>query len=173
MELLFQLVRVDPEGSRHARRRLSFAEAVAVAGGGASGRALVSRLAGERALDVGKAEGPVRLITITEEGRSVNLIHETLIRSKGLDAAGKPQPYWQTLWDYIEKHKERAAWSERIEVDTRTWLEKGKNAELPVVARTGAGGGRGAEAGRPRGRAERRGTGVSRAHRSGRDAGGA
>ena len=56
LELLFRLVRVDPEGSRHARQRLSFAEAVTVAGGGEPGRALVSRLAGERALDLGKAE---------------------------------------------------------------------------------------------------------------------
>ena len=70
----------------------------------------------------------MRLITITEEGRWVNLIHETLIRSKGLDAAGKPQPYWPTLWDYIEKHRERREWLERIEGATRIWLEKEKNA---------------------------------------------
>ena len=101
---------------------------MAVAGGGESGRALVSRLAGERTLDIGKAEGPLRLITISEESRWVNLIHETLIRSKGLDAEGKPQPYWQTLWDYIELHKERAAWRERLQADMRTWLEKEKAA---------------------------------------------
>ena len=100
---------------------------MALAGGGVSGRALVSRLAGERALDFGKPE-PVRLITITEEGRWVNLIHETLIRSKGLDSAGKPQPYWPTLWDYIEKHRERREWLDRIEGATRIWLEKQKNA---------------------------------------------
>ena len=126
LELLFELVRVDPEGHRHAQRGLSFAEAVAVAGDGQSGRTLVSRLAGTRTLDFGKAKGPVRLITITEEGR-VNLIHETLIRSKGLDAAGKPQPYWPTLWHYIEAHREQAAWRERIELDTRIWLEKQKS----------------------------------------------
>lgn len=45
LELLFQLVRVDPEGSRHARKRLAFDDAVTVAGGGGAGRALVSRLA--------------------------------------------------------------------------------------------------------------------------------
>jgi formylglycine-generating enzyme required for sulfatase activity len=126
LELLFQLVRVDPEGPRHARRRLPFAEAVELAGGGESGRALINRLAGVRALDPGKAEAPVRLITITDEGRWVNLIHETLIRSKGLDADGKPQPYWETLWQYIEQHKERAAWREQLGKDMRTWLVKGK-----------------------------------------------
>jgi formylglycine-generating enzyme required for sulfatase activity len=126
LELLFQLVRVDPEGPRHARQRLPFAQAVEIAGGGESGRTLVSRLAGVRSLDPGNAEAPVRLITITDEGRWVNLIHETLIRSKGLDAAGKPQPYWPTLWEYIEQHKERAAWHARLQADMRTWLEKEK-----------------------------------------------
>jgi formylglycine-generating enzyme required for sulfatase activity len=126
LELLFRLVRMDPEGSRHARQRLPFSEAVEVAGGGESGHALISRLAGERTLDPGKAEAPVRLITITDEGRWVNLIHETLIRSKGLDAAGKPQPYWPTLWEYIEQHKERAAWREQLQRDMRMWLKKGK-----------------------------------------------
>jgi hypothetical protein len=102
------------------------AEAVAFAGGGEAGRALVSRLAGDRVLDPGKTEGPVQLITITDEGRWVNLIHETLIRTKGLDAAGKPQPYWPTLWQYIEQHKERAVWRERLQADMQTWLDKGK-----------------------------------------------
>lgn len=126
LELLFQLVRVDREGPRHARRRLPFAQAVEVAGGGEYGRTLVNRLAGVRALDPGKAEAPVRLITITDEGQWVNLIHETLIRSKGLGADGKPQPYWPTLWEYIEQHKERAAWRERLQADMQTWLGKGK-----------------------------------------------
>jgi Sulfatase-modifying factor enzyme 1/TIR domain len=124
LELLFRLVRVDPEGSRHARRRLLFVDAVTVAGGGEPGRALVSRLAGERAVDPGKAAGPLRLITITDEGRWVNLIHEMLIRSKGLDAAGKPQPYWPTLWDYIEKNKERAARRERLHLLAREWKDR-------------------------------------------------
>jgi hypothetical protein len=128
LEILFQLVRVDPEGSRHARRRLSFADALAVAGDGESGRALVNRLAGERSLDVGKAKEPVRLITVTDEGCWVNLIHETLIRSKGLDAAGKAQPYWPRLWNYIEQHRERAAWHGRIAADTHIWLTQDKNA---------------------------------------------
>jgi hypothetical protein len=105
-------VKVDPEARRHTRRRISLAEAIDVAGGGEHGRGLVDRLAGQRSPGAGMAEqGPLRLITVTEEagkslgeGRWVNLIHETLIRSKGVDAAGKPQPYWPTLWSYIEKN---------------------------------------------------------------------
>jgi len=115
LALLFRLVKVDLEGHRHTRRRIPLAEAVTVAGGGERGRDLVTRLAGERARDGGKAKGPLRLITVTEEAaggagaresrRWVKLIHETLIRSKGADAQGRPQPYWPTLWDYIEHHK--------------------------------------------------------------------
>ena len=124
LELLFRLVRVDPEGSRHARRRMRFAEAVDVAGGGEAGRTVVNRLAGQRAARRRQGRRSATADHHHQEeagggtegsgGRWVNLIHETLIRSKGLDAAGKPQPYWPTLWDYIEKHKERAAWRERL-----------------------------------------------------------
>jgi formylglycine-generating enzyme required for sulfatase activity len=124
LELLFRLVKVDPEGIRHARQPLSMADAEKVAGAGEPDRDMIDRLAGQQTK--GLTSGPVRLITITEEGRWVNLIHETLIRSKGLDAEGKPQPYWPTLWGYIDQHKERAAWRERLQGDLRTWLEKEK-----------------------------------------------
>jgi formylglycine-generating enzyme required for sulfatase activity len=141
LELLFRLVKVDLEGYRHARRRLPFAEAVDTCGGGEEGRRLIYRLAGGRAPGDGTGGSGLRLITVMQEdpasdagattdhqldGRWVNLIHETLIRSKGLDAAGKPQPYWQTLWNYIEQHKEWAAWRERLQADMQTWLEKEK-----------------------------------------------
>jgi hypothetical protein len=137
LELLFRLVNVDPEGRRHTRRRIPLAEAVAAASGGERGRSLVNRLAGERARDGGRAQGPLRLITVTEEtesgteaqydGRWVNLIHETLIRSQGADAAGKAQPYWPTLWNYIEQHKERAALREQLQADSRSWLDHEKH----------------------------------------------
>ncbi len=120
LELLFRLVRVDPEGIRHARQRMPMGDAEEIAGG----RDLLNRLSGHQA--GGLTSGPVRLITITDEGRWVNLIHETLIRSKGLDAESKPQPYWPTLWDYIAQHKERAAWRERLGADIETWLAKEK-----------------------------------------------
>ncbi len=129
LDLLFQLVRVDPEGVRHMRRTITLATAITVAGGGECGRELVDHLAGIRPRTMGVTEdGPVRLITILDEG--VTLIHETLIRSEGLDASGKPQPYWPTLWDYIEEHKERAVWRERLRDDAAAWVIKGRSAGL-------------------------------------------
>jgi len=95
LELLFRLVKVDPEGVRQARQRIGRDEAVAIAGGGKAGLTVVNRLSGQRRPDGGRQAGPLRLITVGDNG-DVNLIHETLIRSKGLDAAGKPQPYWPT-----------------------------------------------------------------------------
>jgi len=118
LALLFRLVKVDPEGRRHTRRRLPATAAIESAGGGEQGRGLVDYLAGRRNRDGGGAKGPLRLITVTEEtsgngeagagGPWVTLIHETLIRSKGPDADGKPQPYWPMLWDYIAQHKAEA-----------------------------------------------------------------
>ena len=124
LELLFQLVKVDVEGVRHARQPLPMEDAIEAAGGGERGCALLDRLAGRRV--PGSTSGPVRLITITDEGRWVNLIYETLIRSKGPGEEGKPQPYWPTLRNYIEQHKERAALRERLRSDMRAWLENDK-----------------------------------------------
>jgi formylglycine-generating enzyme required for sulfatase activity len=131
LQLLFQLVKIDTEGLRHARRPIPLAEAVAIAGGGERGRKLVDHLAGRRSLDGAKNRGPLRLITVTDDpgmGKSnqhkmqwVNLIHETLIRNKGNDKQGKPQPYWPTLWHYIEAHKEQAAQRELLEWLARQW----------------------------------------------------
>lgn len=131
LQLLFQLVKIDTEGLRHARRSIPLAQAVAIAGGGERGRKLVDHLAGMRAHDGGKNRGPLRLITVADDpgtGKSnqdkmqwVSLIHETLIRSKGNDKDGKPQPYWPTLWHTIEAHKEQAAQREHLEWLTRQW----------------------------------------------------
>jgi formylglycine-generating enzyme required for sulfatase activity len=137
LELLFRLTKVDPEGRRHTRRRIPLAEAIDIAGGGERGQALIDRLTGQRLPDARASDGPLRLVTVSEEAGHdkysqrtfwVNLIHETLVRSNGLDTEHKPQPYWQTLWDYIELHRERAAWRERLHADMRTWLEKDKAA---------------------------------------------
>jgi len=149
LELLFRLVKVDPEGRRHTRQRMRHAEAIAIAGGGERGLVLVNRLAGERARDGGRNRGPLRLITVTEEAtaangagadadtgksRWVNLIHETLIRSKGLDARGRPQPYWPTLWNYIEANKDRAARRERLRLQAREWKKRKGLARLFALA---------------------------------------
>jgi formylglycine-generating enzyme required for sulfatase activity len=139
LELLFRLVQVDPDSRRHTRRRIPLAEAVDVAGGDERGRAVVDCLAGQRRRDGRTAAGPLRLIAVTEEAgqygpsqhtRWVNLIHETLIRSKGLDTKGKPQPYWPTLWNYIEKNKQRAARWERLQILAREWKDRKGLARL-------------------------------------------
>jgi formylglycine-generating enzyme required for sulfatase activity len=41
-----------------------------------------------------------------------------------LDAAGKPQPYWPTLWNYIERNKQRAARRERLQLLAREWRDR-------------------------------------------------
>ena len=71
----------------------------------------------------------MRLITVAEDA-SVNLIHETLIRSKGNDKDGKPQPYWPTLWHYIELHKEQAKQREHLELLARQWKPRKRMKRL-------------------------------------------
>jgi len=133
LELLFNLVRVDPESRQHTRRRLTREDAERSAGGGRQGRELVDLLSGRRNL-LGQGAGSLRLITVSEGGTDgeksgqghawVNLIHETLIRSKGLDAAGNPQPYWPTLWSYIEANKNRGPERDRLERLALEWKER-------------------------------------------------
>jgi len=142
LRLLFRLVRVDPEG-RHTRRRLAYAKAVEIAGGGECGHALVHRLAGSQIRDGGKRHGSVRLITIGEErgaggpgnnnGGWVNLIHETLVRARGGKRAEGARPYWPTLWRYIEDHKGQSfrlesvrMLADRIEAEAKAWDAAGR-----------------------------------------------
>lgn len=66
--------------------------------------------------------GPLRLITVTDG--YVNLIHETLIRTKGLDTKGSPDPYWPTLWQYIDANKRRAALKQRLGMAASEWDQK-------------------------------------------------
>ncbi|TYP86334.1 hypothetical protein BCL69_103212 [Nitrosomonas communis] len=85
---------------------------------------LVNRLAGQRTQTGAKQQRSLRLIKVTEEAeagnpgqnkvRWVNLIHETLIHSKNTSGEGNPPPYWPTLWQYIEQHKEQAAQHEHL-----------------------------------------------------------
>ena len=136
LDLLFRLVKVDQEGRQHARQRISREEAETIAGGGDQGRYLVDLLSGRRNPDGRGRTGPVRLIAVTEEAaapidaanqvdkgrrRWVSLIHETLIRSKGLDDKGKPQPYWPTLWNHIEQNKDLAPRREELDLQVREW----------------------------------------------------
>jgi hypothetical protein len=122
LELLFNLVRVDPEGRQHTRRQLPLDKAIEIAGGGGTGRSLVDSLAGRRDSDGRTRNGPVRLITLVDD--RVNLIHETLVRTKGIDDKGQPLPYWRTLWDYVDKHKDRAAIARRLEERQAGWARR-------------------------------------------------
>lgn len=128
LNVLLRLVRIDPQGVRHARRRLAFQDAVQAAGGGEEGRRLIDRLAGRRVEGVADP-GPVRLVIISdgEQGRTVSLIHETLIRAREANGSGRPRPYWPTLWNHIERHREEAGWLERIAEATRDWLARDRD----------------------------------------------
>lgn len=146
LELLFSLVNVDFEGRRHTRRRVPFKEAVAVAGGEPDGRELVTRLAGQRNPEAGRRHRPLRLVSIISHASDaaatddcwVDLIHETLIRSRGLDPkTGAPQPYWPTLWHYIDRNKGKAVVHNRarllaleIEEAAKAWEDAGRDEGL-------------------------------------------
>jgi hypothetical protein len=137
LELLFELVRVDPEGRRHTRRRVPLPAAIHVAGGNEDGRKLIDHLAGRRSREARPGAGPLRLITVIEDageaastespdasGAWVNLIHETLIRRKAPDAQGQQVPYWPTLWNYVEANQQRAARRQRLQLMAREWDER-------------------------------------------------
>jgi hypothetical protein len=81
-----------------------------------------------RLLTVMKETGGDR--TASSGGRWVNLIHETLIRAKSTAAQGRPQPYWPTLWNYIEQNKDRAARHERLRLLAREWQGRQGMARL-------------------------------------------
>lgn len=123
LELLFNLTKVDPDGRRHVRQRIPLTKAIQLAGGGKEGEDLVYRLAGMQVRNHGQASGSLRLITITEErpasqprARWVNLIHDTLIRSR--QRKHEMRPFWPTLWDYIGKNTSRAIARDRVRLLT-------------------------------------------------------
>jgi len=143
LELLLRLTRVGDEG-RYTRKRIPLEEAVEVAGNGDEemGRRIVELLSGGRPRDVPESahRNALRLITIQLEGRRakpeanappvaektyVDLIHETLIRTSDKDAAGKPRPYWPTLYEYVEKNRDRDVYLQQLELQTERWLASG------------------------------------------------
>ena len=140
LELLFHLVKLDPEGRNHTRRRLPLAKALVIAG--TDGRSVIDRLAGTRDATCLNTGAQLRLITVAdEEGAasspadtepSVNLIHETLIRSRKMEEGGQPRPFWPTFWDYIEQNRGRAAAQDRarllgsiVESEALAWAAAG------------------------------------------------
>ncbi|MBU0655408.1 MAG: SUMF1/EgtB/PvdO family nonheme iron enzyme [Gammaproteobacteria bacterium] len=53
---------------------------------------------------------------------AVDLIHETLIRAKGKDeATGKLVGYWRTLYDYIDKNRERGFYRDQLARQAQAW----------------------------------------------------
>ncbi|MEW8438518.1 MAG: SUMF1/EgtB/PvdO family nonheme iron enzyme [Candidatus Thiodiazotropha taylori] len=135
LELLLSLTRINDEG-RHTRQRLTREEAVLVAGVGKReiGERVVQLLSGERPDNAPSeaANGALRLITISTEetaGRkthSVDLIHETLIRPRKQDEqSGKRIGYWPTLYDYIEKNRDRSLHRQQLRLQARRWANRG------------------------------------------------
>jgi len=122
LELLFNLVRVDPEGRQHTRQCLTRDDAIAIAGGDDTGRLLVDTLAGPRNSNGHTPDGPLRLITVADGG--VNLIHEMLIRTRGVDAIGRPKPYWPTLWHHIISNTRRAVLRQRLGIAAGEWKQR-------------------------------------------------
>jgi hypothetical protein len=144
LELLLALTRISDQGN-HTRRRLSLAESRMTAGGRKAderrGQTIIDYLSGRP----GPAEptnpravAGVRLISVTREsaeadtgadgpdapnnGSYVDLIHETLIRMRGRDlATGKRFGYWRTLYDYIERNRDRAFYREQLARQAGEW----------------------------------------------------
>jgi formylglycine-generating enzyme required for sulfatase activity len=132
LELLLALTRINDEG-RHTRRRLSVEEARLVAGGKRfdreHGQKIIDYLTGRLAPNGSnrKASGRLRLLTTvgkTEDDQSIDLIHETLIRARGKDkASGKRVGYWKTLYDYIEKNRDRGFYRDQLARQAKEWQE--------------------------------------------------
>ena len=129
LELLLRLTRINDEG-RHARQRITREEAIAVAGNGDDelGEQVVRMLSGERAVETLSTghSSVLRLITLKEEQelQHVDLIHETLIRARAKDKmTRKLVGYWPTLYDYIEKNRDRDIYRQQLKLETTQWQQ--------------------------------------------------
>ena len=127
LELLLRLTRINDEG-RHTRQRITREEAVAVAGNGDDelGEQVVRMLSGERTVNsLGTSHNSVlRLITLKkeQEQQHADLIHETLIRTRTKDKkTGKLIGYWPTLYDYIEKNRDRDIYRQQLKLESTQW----------------------------------------------------
>ena len=131
LELLLRLTRINDEG-RHTRQRIARDEAVMIAGDGKPevGERVLQLLSGERRADAPAPAhaGALRLVTISKEQQQqyVDLIHETLIRARGRDEqTGKAVAYWPTLYDYIEKNRDRDVLRQQLRFQTEQWGQSG------------------------------------------------
>lgn len=147
LELLLALTRINPQGN-HTRQRIPLQEARQIAGDEdpAIGQKIIDYLAG-KPLDGGnpKTNASLRLITTVGVERQhnaadatstayqqpeyaekyVDLIHETLIRARPADKGSKLVGYWQTLYDYIDKNRDRLFYRDQLKQQTATWQASG------------------------------------------------
>jgi hypothetical protein len=135
LELLLALTRVNPDG-RHTRQRITREEAVLAAGGGRDddGERALRMLSGERRTDM-PSQAPADVLRLVSAGREreadvayVDLIHETLIRSRGRSTDGKPMPYWPALYDFIEKNRDRDVLRQQLKLQVERWQASGRTA---------------------------------------------
>lgn len=127
LELLLRLTHIGTEG-RNTRQRVPLAEALAIAGGGnaEAGQMLLYKLAGLGGGDKQEGRDGLRLIIVAkEEGEYVDLIHETLIRPRRKDENGKIIGYWDTLYQYIDKHRDRDIVRQQLKFRTERWKNSG------------------------------------------------
>ncbi len=138
LELLLRLTRVNRDDRlRHSRRRVARDEAVEAAGLGdlARGEQVLRLLSGQSPAGQpsGAKAGHLRLVTTgsdrTAEGeqRWIDLIHETLLRARPPLAPGGPvRPYWATLYDHIQAHRDRDAMRPQFDLQVERWLAGGR-----------------------------------------------
>lgn len=147
MELLLALTRINPQGN-HTRQRIPLQEARQIAGDEdpANGQQIIDYLAGKTQDGGNRKTNPsLRLITTVGVERQhsaadatskayqqpeyaekyVDLIHETLIRARPVDKGSKLVGYWQTLYDYIDKNRDRLFYRDQLKQQTATWQAGG------------------------------------------------
>jgi hypothetical protein len=133
LELLLALTRFN-SGGRHTRQRLMRDEAIQAAGNGNDrlGERVLQMLSGERPDDSPSDAhgGSLRLITTSKEGEAayVDLIHETLLRRRtpGNFAGATPQPYWPTLYKFVEDNRDRPVLREQLAMQIQRWQRAGR-----------------------------------------------
>lgn len=157
LKLLLRLTRINNEG-HHTRRRITREEAIHVAGKGERGEKVIQLLSGQRALDGRNQQGALRLITVSEPRhdnngngatantshnvkqqddtqRYVDLIHETLVRSRGEDEkTGKPVGYWPTLYNYIDDNRDNDMHLQQLQYQSKCWQQSSLLGKWAILA---------------------------------------
>lgn len=131
LELLLALTRVNDEG-RNTRRRLSLDEARWIAGGKRSdpihGQKIIDYLTGHQLNNNAQRHkfGSLRLVN-TIDDHYLDLVHETLIRPKKKDpVTGKWIGHWRTLYEYIERNRDRGFYRDQLTRYAQIWKGSSK-----------------------------------------------